>query len=429
MKKNFFFTLQKTKGKMRAGVIKTQRGEIKTPIFMPVGTLATVKALDTKDIDHLQASIILANTYHLYLRPGMERLQKMGGIHKFMGWNKPMLTDSGGFQVFSLGRQQLHSKNKKKAAVICAKAESYGKDCGENKEVSSSRCSCKKNNARYKTKFDTAPKKQKKQVARSLSVKINEKGAEFVSHIDGSKHFFSPENAIEIQRQIGADIIMAFDECVSDSESKKYVKNSIDRTHRWAERCYKYWEKNKRTSIYGDYQALFGIIQGGMYKDLRIQGTKQTTEIGFPGYAIGGLSVGEEKNIMYDIAAHTAEYLPKNKPRYLMGVGTPEDLRHCSGMGGDMFDCVMPSRNARNGSLFTSQGKINIRNLQYKTDDSPLDPECDCYTCENYSRAYLRHLFIADEIFVMRLNTLHNINFYQKRMQSIRKAILEDKPF
>jgi queuine tRNA-ribosyltransferase len=274
-----------------------------------------------------------------------------------MNWDKPILTDSGGFQVFSL----------------------------------------------------------------NTLAKVTEEGVTFKSHIDGSTHFFSPELSMEIQEALGSDIAMTLDEPTPYPSDYTTTEKSLKLSSRWAARC--------KTAHQLENQSLFGIVQGGMYKDLRIQSTKEITEIDFPGYAIGGLSVGEEKNIMYDIAAHTAEYLPKNKPRYLMGVGTPEDLRQCSGMGVDMFDCVMPSRNARNGSLFTSQGKINIRNLQYKTDDSPLDPECDCYTCENYSRAYLRHLFIADEVFVMRLNTLHNINFYQKRMQAIRKAILEDKPF
>ena len=250
---------------------------------------------------------------------------------------------------------------------------------------------------------------------------VTEEGVTFKSHIDGSTHFISPELSMEIQESLGSDIAMTFDEPTSYPSDYTTTETSLKLSSRWAVRC--------KAAHNLENQSLFGIVQGGMYKDLRIQSTKEITEIDFPGYAIGGLSVGEEKNIMYDIAAHTAEYLPKNKPRYLMGVGTPEDLKHCSGMGVDMFDCVMPSRNARNGSLFTSKGKINIRNLKYKADGNPLDPECDCYTCKNYSRAYLRHLFIANEIFVMRLNTLHNINFYQKRMQAIRKAILEDKPF
>ena len=341
----------------RLGRLLTPHGEIETPVFMPVGTQGTVKALSPEDVIQCGSNIILGNTYHLYLRPGHSVIKSLGGLHQFMNWDKSILTDSGGFQVFSL----------------------------------------------------------------NTLAKVTEEGVTFKSHIDGSTHFFSPELSMEIQEALGSDIAMTLDEPTPYPSNHTTTEASLKLSSRWAARC--------KTAHQLESQSLFGIIQGGMYKDLRTQSTKEITEIGFPGYAIGGLSVGEEKNIMYDIAAHTAEYLPKNKPRYLMGVGTPEDLRQCSGMGIDMFDCVMPSRNARNGSLFTSQGKINIRNLQYKTDDSPLDPECACYTCKNYSRAYLRHLFIADEIFVMRLNTLHNINFYQKRMQSIRNAILEDKPF
>ena len=341
----------------RLGRLLTPHGEIETPVFMPVGTQGTVKALSPEDVTQCGSNIILGNTYHLYLRPGHSVIQSLGGLHRFMNWDKSILTDSGGFQVFSL----------------------------------------------------------------NTLAKVTEEGVTFKSHIDGSTHFFSPELSMEIQEALGSDIAMTLDEPTPYPSNHTTTEASLKLSSRWAARC--------KTAHQLESQSLFGIIQGGMYKDLRTQSTKEITEIGFPGYAIGGLSVGEEKNIMYDIAAHTAEYLPKNKPRYLMGVGTPEDLRQCSGMGIDMFDCVMPSRNARNGSLFTSQGKINIRNLQYKTDDSPLDPECACYTCKNYSRAYLRHLFIADEIFVMRLNTLHNISFYQKRMQSIRNAILEDKPF
>jgi len=341
----------------RLGRLLTPHGEIETPVFMPVGTQGTVKALSPEDVTQCGSNIILGNTYHLYLRPGHSVIQSLGGLHRFMNWDKSILTDSGGFQVFSL----------------------------------------------------------------NTLAKVTEEGVTFKSHIDGSTHFFSPELSMEIQEALGSDIAMTLDEPTPYPSNHTTTEASLKLSSRWAARC--------KTAHQLESQSLFGIIQGGMYKDLRTQSTKEITEIGFPGYAIGGLSVGEEKNIMYDIAAHTAEYLPKNKPRYLMGVGTPEDLRQCSGMGIDMFDCVMPSRNARNGSLFTSQGKINIRNLQYKTDDSPLDPECACYTCKNYSRAYLRHLFIADEIFVMRLNTLHNISFYQKRMQSIRDAILEDKPF
>ena len=341
----------------RLGHILTPHGEIQTPTFMPVGTQGTVKALSPEDIVQCGSDIILGNTYHLYLRPGHETIKSLGGLHRFMNWDKPILTDSGGFQVFSL----------------------------------------------------------------NTLAKVTEKGVTFKSHIDGSTHFFSPEHSMKIQKALGSDIAMTLDEPTPYPSDRTVTELSLKLSTRWAARC--------KATHQLENQSLFGIIQGGMYKDLRTQSIKEITEIGFPGYAIGGLSVGEEKNVMCDIAAHTADNLPKDKPRYLMGVGTPEDLSQCSEMGIDMFDCVMPSRNARNGSLFTSQGKINIRNLKYKTDDSPLDPECDCYTCKNYSRAYLRHLFIADEIFVMRLNTLHNISFYQKRMQSIRQAISEDKPF
>ena len=341
----------------RLGRLFTPHGEIETPAFMPVGTQGTVKALSPEDIIQCGSDIILGNTYHLYLRPGHAVIKSLGGLHRFMHWDKPILTDSGGFQVFSL----------------------------------------------------------------NTLAKVTEEGVTFKSHIDGSNHFFSPELSMEIQKALGADIVMTLDEPTPYPSDRTTTETSLKLSTRWAARC--------KAAHQLENQSLFGIIQGGMYEDLRTKSIQEITEIGFPGYAIGGLSVGEEKNIMCDIASHTAEYLPKNKPRYLMGVGTPEDLRQCSGMGIDMFDCVMPSRNARNGSLFTSEGKINIRNLQYKTDDSPLDPKCDCYTCENYSRAYLRHLFIADEILVMRLNTLHNITFYQKQMQNIRKAILEDRPF
>ena len=353
----FEVTKQHSHSPARLGCLTTPHGEIQTPAFMPVGTQATVKALSPEDIVQCGSDIILGNTYHLYLRPGHEIVKSLGGLHHFMHWNKPILTDSGGFQVFSL----------------------------------------------------------------NTLAKVSEEGVTFKSHIDGSTHFFSPEHCMEVQEALGADIAMALDEPTPYPSDRTITETSLKLSTRWAKRC--------KAAHRLDNQSLFGIVQGGMYKDLRSQSIKEITEIDFPGYAIGGLSVGEEKQVMYDITAHTAESLPTDKPRYLMGVGTPEDLLQCSAMGIDMFDCVMPSRNARNGSLFTSQGKINIRNLKYKTDDSPLDTACDCYTCKNYSRAYLRHLFIADEILVMRLNTIHNITFYQKQMQNIRKAILKDKPF
>ena len=341
----------------RLGRLVTPRGEIQTPAFMPVGTQATVKALSPEELEQCGAEIILGNTYHLYLRPGHDIVESLGGLHRFMNWDKPILTDSGGFQVFSLN---------------------------------------------------------------SLA-KVTEEGVTFKSHIDGSTHFFSPERAIEVQEALGADIAMTLDEPTPYPSDPSKTETSLKLSTDWAVRC-KAAHRMKN-------QALFGIVQGGMYKNLRKQSTEEITALDFPGYAIGGLSVGEEIELMYDIAAYTAELLPKDKPRYLMGVGKPEDLARCSAMGIDMFDCVMPSRNARNGSLFTSHGKVNIRNLQYKADNSPLDSDCNCYTCKNYSRAYLRHLFIADEIFAMRLNTLHNVAFYQNWMKRIRQAIDEDLAF
>ena len=348
---------QHSRSSARLGRLVTPRGEIQTPAFMPVGTQATVKALSPEELEQCGAEIILGNTYHLYLRPGHDIVESLGGLHRFMNWDKPILTDSGGFQVFSLN---------------------------------------------------------------SLA-KVTEEGVTFKSHIDGSTHFFSPERAIEVQEALGADIAMTLDEPTPYPSDPSKTETSLKLSTDWAVRC-KAAHRMKN-------QALFGIVQGGMYKNLRKQSTEEITALDFPGYAIGGLSVGEEIELMYDIAAYTAELLPKDKPRYLMGVGKPEDLAQCSAMGIDMFDCVMPSRNARNGSLFTSHGKVNIRNLQYKADNSPLDPDCNCYTCKNYSRAYLRHLFIADEIFAMRLNTLHNVAFYQNWMKRIRQAIDEDLAF
>lgn len=427
MKKNFSFKLEATKGKMRAGVITTQRGEIKTPMFMPVGTLATVKSLDTKDIKNLDAPIILANTYHLYLRPGMERLQAMGGVHKFMGWNRPMLTDSGGFQVFSLGRQQLHSRSKKKL---------------EEKEIALNKKANELNKAGYSTKFDTAPQKQPKQITRSLGVKISEEGAEFVSHLDGSKHFFSPEVAIEIQRKIGADIIMALDECVADNESKQYVKDSIDRTHRWAERCFIYWKKNKKQSVYGDYQALFGIIQGAMFKDLRKESAKFITSLDFDGIAVGGETTGYNMSGTREMMGWIEDILPADKPRYAMGLGRdPQDLLDAVSVGFDMFDCVGPTRLARNGALYYGQlvekngkpafeseyknGRLNIGNQKFFTDENIIQEGCDCYTCENgYSRGYLNHLYRTKELAYYRLASIHNVRFMVRLAENLRIMIL-----
>jgi len=420
----FKFNLLKKKGNMRAGVMQTSRGEVKTPIFMPVGTLATVKALDTKDIKDLNAQIILSNTYHLYLRPGMEKLQKMGGVHKFMGFDRPMLTDSGGFQVFSLGRQQSmgqegkpgSSKKKQQASLL--------------RNVSKSQ-------------------------PRKLSVKITEKGAQFISHIDGTKHFFSPEDSIQIQREIGADIIMAFDECVSDKEEKKYVEKSIARTHRWAERCFNYWEEKKRESVYGDYQALFGIIQGAMFKDLREESARFISSLDFDGIACGGETVGYNMEGTKEMMGWLQDILPENKPRYAMGLGRdPQNIVDAILAGFDMFDCVGPTRLARNGALYFGElnttdgkpdmpelpntprpffdspyknGRLSIGTAQFATDNQVIQSGCDCYTCKNgYSRAYLHHLYKTKELTFFRLASIHNVHVMVRLSQQMRDYILED---
>ncbi|AZR73108.1 tRNA guanosine(34) transglycosylase Tgt [Anoxybacter fermentans] len=354
---SFEFRLLKTdsNSKARLGELYTPHGKIETPIFMPVGTQATVKTMTPEELKEVGAQIILSNTYHLYLRPGHELIKKAGGLHSFMNWDRPILTDSGGFQVFSLS------------------------DLRE----------------------------------------ITEEGVTFRSHIDGSYHFISPEKAIEIQMALGADIIMAFDECPPYPADYDYVKESLKRTTRWLKRC-------KEAHTRKD-QALFGIIQGGMYKDLREESVKETTEVDLPGYAIGGLSVGEPKDIMYDILEYTTSLLPVDKPRYLMGVGTPEDLIEGVLRGVDMFDCVLPTRIARNGSVFTKFGQMTVRNAKYEADFTPLDPYCDCYTCRNYTRAYIRHLIKRNEILGLRLTTYHNLYFLLKLMERIREAIREDK--
>jgi queuine tRNA-ribosyltransferase len=340
----------------RLGRITTPHGTIETPIFMPVGTQATVKAMTPEELKKINSQIILSNTYHLYLRPGHKLVEKAGGLHKFMNWDRPILTDSGGFQVFSLGDLR----------------------------------------------------------------KISEKGVEFRSHLDGSKHFISPEKAIEIENSLGADIIMAFDECAPYPAEWNYVKNSLERTTRWAKRC-KEAHKNP------DTQGLFGIIQGGMYKDLREQSAKEIIDLDFPGYAVGGLSVGEPKPLMYEVLEYTTPLMPKDKPRYLMGVGSPDCLIEGVIRGIDMFDCVLPTRIGRNGTAMTSEGRVVIKNAKYAEDFMPLDPNCDCYTCKNYSRAYLRHLFKAGEILSARLVTYHNLHFLLKLMENVRNAIKEDR--
>ncbi len=363
----------------RLGTLQTAHGVVNTPVFMPVGTRGTVKACTPQVLDEeIQTEILLANTYHLYLQPGHEIVQEAGGVHRFMGWQKPILTDSGGFQVFSLG-PHLRRRRLPRTQQIAVE----------------------------ESRHENLPKKPMRQ--------ITEKGVTFRSPVDGSEHFISPERSIEIQNALGADIIMAFDECPALPSDRTYLKNSMEMTLRWAARSQQAHQNSD--------QLLFGIVQGGMQKDLREASVEGTVSLNFPGYAIGGLSVGEEKDLMYETLAYTAPLLPKEKPRYMMGVGTPEDLVYGVMCGIDMFDCVMPTRNARNGSLFTTEGIVRIRNAKYKRDFGPLDAACTCYTCRHFSRAYLRHLHIENEILGSQLHTLHNLHFYVSLMRGIRRAI------
>ncbi|MBI4691132.1 MAG: tRNA guanosine(34) transglycosylase Tgt [Nitrospirae bacterium] len=361
----------------RSGRITTKRGIINTPAFMPVGTQATVKAMSPDELKGIGAEIILCNTYHLYLRPGHETIAALGGLHRFMNWDRPILTDSGGFQVFSLAALR----------------------------------------------------------------SIDENGVHFRSHLDGSMHFIGPEKAMEIQSALGSDICMAFDECTPYPASYDYALRSLDLTTKWANRCKK-WMHDTRYTIHDKdttplnpplvrgelkggimHQALFGIVQGGIYRDLRKRSLEELIEIGFDGYAAGGLSVGEPKEEMYEIINFIAPLMPEDRPRYLMGIGDLKDVLVAVEAGFDMFDCVMPTRNARNGTLFTSTGRISIKRTEYKSDKDPLDENCGCYTCRNFSRAYLRHLYLAREILSMRLNTIHNLYFYLDFFKKMREAI------
>lgn len=355
------FTLIQTdeKSKARAGVVQTEHGEIKTPIFMPVGTAGTVKAVHQRELDQdIKAQIILGNTYHLYLRPGLDILEKAGGLHKFNGWDKPVLTDSGGYQVFSLAGTR----------------------------------------------------------------KIKEDGVMFKSHIDGSKHHFTPENVMDIQRTIGADIIMAFDECTPYPCEFGYARNSMEMTHRWLKRCIQRFDETE--GKYGYKQTLFPIVQGSVYPELRKKSAEFIASCDREGNAIGGLSVGEPAEMMYEMTEQVTEILPKDKPRYLMGVGTPENILECIALGIDMFDCVMPTRNARNGMLFTSEGIINIRNERWKDDFSPIDPAVGGYASTFYSKAYLRHLTISKEILAAQISSIHNLSFYLWLVGQAREHIL-----
>ncbi len=377
------FREYKRDGQARAGVVTLTRGTIQTPSFMPVGTQGTVKALSPEELQEIGAEILLSNTYHLYLRPGHEVIRDLGGLHRFMQWQKPILTDSGGFQVYSLS--SLRS--------------------------------------------------------------ISEDGVEFRSHLDGSLHFLGPHEAMEIQCSLRSDIAMAFDECIPYPADHEYAARSVALTTRWAQRCKEYLEMRKSEGVEGqkknkdnkrianaqtftlttfppsELPALFGIIQGGMFRDLRTRSLEELAGIGFDGYAAGGLSVGEPKEEMYDIISHIGPKMPASHARYLMGVGDLLDCMVAVEHGFDMFDCVMPTRNARNGTLFTSEGRVSIKRAEHKTDPRPLDPACDCYTCRTYSRAYLRHLFMAKEILSMRLNTIHNLAFYLAFFRKMRNAI------
>ncbi len=341
--------------KARSGEIRTPHGQFETPVFMPVGTQGTVKAVSSEDMKEMGIKIVLANTYHLYLRPGHGIVEKLGGLHRFMSWDGPILTDSGGFQVYSLSRLRT----------------------------------------------------------------ISEEGVTFQSHLDGSRHFIGPKEAMVIQQALGADIIMTFDECAPYPADYEYVLNSVRLTSLWAKRCIAYRE--------GNNQALFAIVQGGMYPDLRERSAAELTQMNFDGYALGGLSVGEDRNSRERVIKETIEYLPAEKPVYLMGLGKPEDIIESVMLGVDMFDCVLPTRNARNGTLFTHSGQLVIKNARYTDDDRPVDENCNCYVCSHYSRAYLRHLFMAKELLAYRLNTIHNLYYYNRLMIDIRRAIREDR--
>ena len=355
--KNFDFKVKQKDNKTfaRIGELTTPHGKIETPVFMPVGTRATVKAVEPRELNEIGAQIILNNTYHIYLRPGADLMQKAGGTHKFMNWNKPVLTDSGGFQVFSLADLN----------------------------------------------------------------KITDDGVEFKSHLDGSKHFFTPEKSIEIQNKIGADIIMAFDECSKPGVSYEYARKALERTQKWLVRCVDY-HKN-------DNQVLFPIVQGNMFKDLRVKALKDILPYAKIGFSIGGLSVGEPKETMYEMLDALAPEYPEDKARYLMGVGSPDCLVEGVIRGIDMFDCVLPTRIARNGTAFTSKGKVVVKNGMYKEDFTTLDDECDCYCCKNFTKAYLRHLFNVDEILGAQLLSVHNLRYLINLMEEIKKAIREDR--
>jgi len=352
---SFTVTNKLKNGRARLGLLHTPHGTVETPVFMPVGTQATVKTMTPEEVRDVGGRLILSNTYHLYLRPGQELVREAGGLHRFMNWSGPILTDSGGFQVFSLGPLR----------------------------------------------------------------KVSEEGVTFRSHIDGSEHFFSPEKAMEIQMALGSDIAMAFDECAPYPCSYEYALEALNRTSHWAERC---------LAVHClENQGVFGIVQGGVFPDLRKKSAGDIVSLNFSGYAIGGLSVGEPKELMYEMLDYTVPFLPEEKPRYLMGVGSPDCLVEGVLRGIDMFDCVLPTRLARNGTVFTRRGKLVVRNAENARDLTPLDPECGCYVCQNYSRAYVRHLIKAGEVLGIRLTTIHNLHFILTLMKELREAIREER--
>ena len=348
------FNVMKTDGNARACVLETGRGAVHTPAFMPVGTIGTVKAVSPDELKEMGAEIILSNTYHLYLRPGHAIIKELGGIHKFMNWDRPVLTDSGGFQIFSM----------------------------------------------------------------SALRKVGQEGVHFKSHLDGSMHFIGPDEAMDIQSALGSDVAMVLDDCTPYPATYEYAMDSLFRTIEWAVRC---------KGLQKEDQALFGIVQGSLYADLRRKSIEELVDIGFDGYAVGGLSVGEPKEEMHRMIRFTAPLLPTDRPRYLMGIGDLGDVLKAVEAGFDMFDCVMPTRNARNGTLFTSRGRVSIKREEFKADRGPLDPECGCYTCRNYSLGYLRHLFLSKEILSMRLNTIHNLYFYLKFFRDMRVSVTSNR--
>ena len=354
---SFEVIAQSSESRARAGVLQTTHGTIETPIFMPVGTLGSVKSLSPEELVESGAQIILGNTYHLYLRPGCEVIGKFKGLHRFMNWAKPLLTDSGGFQVFSLAKL----------------------------------------------------------------AKISQQGVTFQSHIDGSKHQLTPEKVIEIQTCLDSDIMMCLDQCIEYPATREQCREALEITTLWAQRCRQTWQASQ-----DGRNALFGIVQGGMFTDLRRRSAEELVQMDFNGYAVGGLSVGEPREVMMETADFTLPLLPQTSPRYIMGVGTPENLIELAALGADMFDCVLPTRNARNGQMFTQYGTINISNSRYKEDTNPLDSDCRCYTCRNYSRAYLRHLYLSRELLAYRLNTIHNIHYFISFIRRLRAAILAD---